>query len=145
MQIKEGAIVDGAKLMPYAEGEACVARCLQGIASCYHNDCEPPTVEAELEILYAYQEDGDYSEGSSAFVAKWGDVFLAGWESCDTTGHGCQCSGSLQTFGSIVDALNLGLGHDDRDKLSLVEPKPSTRKVQTTNAWRLVNGRLEPA
>jgi hypothetical protein len=148
MILKDGVIVesDNPNVMPYEEASEAVAMILDGIGSCSHQTAPLP-LESELEILYAYFEQGDYAESSGAFIARRADgMFLAGWESEDTSGHGCQCAGELVAYGSMVDAVQLGLGQDDRDRIRAVAPKETLKRKTEDGpqAWRMVSGRLEP-
>lgn len=59
---------------------------------------------------------GTYCDTSSFAVAELSDGrVIVVWESSDSTGHGCQCSGSADLFESLSDALWQGLDREDRE------------------------------
>lgn len=92
---------------------------LGGVGACDHaSEKDIERVKSDKnEVLYASYTEGDYSESEGcALVALKDGSFAVLYQSEDTSGHGCQCSGDLTFYSSLEDAINLGLLPHDRDE-----------------------------
>src|SRR3990172_3380469 len=89
---------------------------LEGCRACDHvPDADIERVRGGRVLWAHYDEEGWGPEHSmGALVALAGGSFAVVYESEDTTGHGCQCSGDIGFYQTLDDALRLGVQSSDR-------------------------------
>ena len=72
--------------------------------------------DVRCEGVWGRLRAGYEDNGSFAIFTDSTRGFWAFEECSDSTGHGCQCSGTLARFDTLADALRLGLGRDNRQR-----------------------------
>lgn len=109
-----------------AKAEEIVDVALSGLGCCGHYTAEEPLDQLRKRIkrvTRAYFSEGGWGpEHSCAFVAQLDDgKWLAVEEGEDTSGHGCQCSGSADIYDTEEEAIRMGVGYMSKDDFEVVE------------------------
>lgn len=84
---------------------------------CEDHRQEIPFKESDIDTVFEYDyNEGDCAEHSASTLFRLKDgryVTASVW--CDTSGHGCQCGGSLELFDSKAELLKLGVDEARRE------------------------------
>lgn len=85
-------------------------------------DLTPPKRADVVEIIAAYEDEGDINEWQGVGVFRLRDGrFLMAEGSCDTTGWGCRAGNSLEVGHTLADVVTFGLSERDRERLGFNE------------------------
>lgn len=108
------------------KAEEIVDLAFGGLGCCGHYTAAEPLDQLRKRIVRvtraSLSEGGWGPEHSCAFIAQLDDgKWLAVEEAEDTSGHGCQCSGSADIYDSEEEAIRLGIGYWSKDDFVVVE------------------------
>ena len=82
----------------------------------YHPLTEPYPDDKTETIVGGWTDYGEGWDNESFAIGKLEDGrYLVVMESEDSSGHGCQCSGSSSVHATFEEAMRLGLSQEQRD------------------------------
>lgn len=83
--------------------------------TCHFEGKAPDVTEGSIAKVHFIEGEANTQEASSSTLVELTDgrfLFATEWGDC--TGHGCQCSGHVEFFDTLEDAVDCGLDFNQR-------------------------------